>query len=352
MIASRASWTVHACFITAAALVAPPRAEASAEIKLDRDFLSGVIAKLPPAPFAKEGRYRGNVDGYRLLAIDPKSRRFVAACQVAGEFRSPLASAAAAAGREPKGAPASPPAADEWRAFRFDVRVGVNIEPGGDGTPRFRVDVEDVKRRELEGFAGALAAVLGKSFDDLVTQVVEGKASKLNERLNGEIIKRVKAFQDYGLFYAIDYGSSYVVLHFDVARFTPDGIAGYVFPDPRPGAVPLYRWAHRRRPVHVYSINPFMPDRHLFKPAEVACYVFAHPEPGSVPLRRWRRGPDFFYTTAKDNEGAYRRGYRPEGVACHIYPDPRPGTVPLFRFVEPRTGLHYYSRDSHADFGK
>jgi len=329
---------VVACYL-------PGRACAEAEIKFDNDFLFGVIEKLPPAPFQKEGRYRGSVDGYRLIAIDPKTRRFLVACQVAGEFRSPLALPA----DKTKNAPPGAPAPDDWRTFRFDVRVGVNIEPGGDGAPRFRVDVEDVKRRELEGFAGALASVLGKSFDNLVTQVVEGKASKLNEKLNSEILKRVKAFQEYGVFYAIDYAPSYVVLHFDVSRFVPDGIAGYVFPDPRPGTVPLYHWVHLRRPLHVYSINTHSPDRRQFKADEVACYVLLRPQPGSVPFRRWRRGFDFFYTSAPNNENAYRRGYQPEGVACYLYPDPKPGTVPLFRFVEPKTGLHLYSTDSRGN---
>ncbi|MDR3639614.1 MAG: hypothetical protein P4L84_37785 [Isosphaeraceae bacterium] len=349
MISSRVPWFAWPVLVATALLAWPARAYPAAEVKLDTDFLFGVIEKLPPAPFQKEGRYRGTVDGYRLVAIDARSRRFLVACQVAGEFRSPLALPTA---EKAQVAPAGSPPAADWRTFRFDVRVGVNIEPGGDGTPRFRVDVEDVKRRELEGFAGALATVLGKSFDDLVIQVIEGKASKLNEKLNAEIMKRVKAFQEYGLFYAIEYDPSYVVLRFDVSRFVSDGIAGYVFVDPRAGTVPLYHWVHMRRPVHVYSINAFGPDRRLFKAEEIACYVFAHPEPGSVPLRRWRRGFDFFYTTASDNEHAFRRGYQPEGVACHLYPDPMPGTVPLFRFVEPRTGLHCYSTDSRAEFGK
>ena len=62
------------------------RARAVTEVRLDKDFLAGIVEKLPPSPFEKKGQYRGTVHSYRLLAIDPKARRFLAACQVEGQF--------------------------------------------------------------------------------------------------------------------------------------------------------------------------------------------------------------------------------------------------------------------------
>src|SRR5205809_122915 len=83
------------------------------------------------------GKYRGTVRAFRLAGIDPKTRRLLVACQVAGEFLPPVASALA-----PKDSPGSEPTRG-WKSFTFDVRAGVNIEPGRDGTPRFRVEVEE-----------------------------------------------------------------------------------------------------------------------------------------------------------------------------------------------------------------
>ena len=92
-----------------------------------------------------------------------------------------------------------------WRKFRFDIKAKVNIEPGTDGAPRFRIEIDEVKRRELDGFSGVVARFLGKYFDELVTQIAGGRASKLNRRLNDEIMKRVTAFKEYGVLCGIDY---------------------------------------------------------------------------------------------------------------------------------------------------
>ncbi len=48
-------------------------AEAAAEVKLGKDFLDGVVEKLPPASFEKADKYRGTVHSYRLIAIDPRA---------------------------------------------------------------------------------------------------------------------------------------------------------------------------------------------------------------------------------------------------------------------------------------
>ena len=52
-------------------------AGASAEIKLGKDFLDGIVEKLPPTSFDKADKYRGTVHSYRLVAIDPRTRVFL-----------------------------------------------------------------------------------------------------------------------------------------------------------------------------------------------------------------------------------------------------------------------------------
>ena len=47
------------------------RIEAAAEVKLSKDFLDGVVEKLPPCPFDKPNHYRGRVHSFRLNTIDP-----------------------------------------------------------------------------------------------------------------------------------------------------------------------------------------------------------------------------------------------------------------------------------------
>ena len=325
----------------------------SAEVKLDKDYLAGLIEKLPPLPFDKSDQSRGTVHGYRLVAIDPRARRFVVVCQVDGEFRSAMAGPLARrSGRE--GA-ADGSGDGVWRKFRFEVRVGINIEPAIDGTPRFRVVVEEVRRKELEGFAGTLARLLGQYFDDMVTRVAAGKASQLSDKLNSEIVKRVGAFQEYGLFTRIDYATTLIVLHFDMTRFKLEGVEGHVFPvsQPRPpGTVPLYRAVQPQSGAHLYTIDPAQADRAGYRREGIAGYAFDRPVPETVPLYRWRVRRDDFYTTARDGQGCYRLGYRPEGVACFLYPGPRPGTVPFYRFLDPRTGQHFYTVHPQAEFAR
>ena len=68
-------------------------ARAAAEVKLDKDFIAGLIEKLPEAKFSKDGQYRGAARKFRLDAIDPVKRRFIVGCEVSGEFRPPIAGA-------------------------------------------------------------------------------------------------------------------------------------------------------------------------------------------------------------------------------------------------------------------
>src|SRR5262249_57233026 len=105
--------------------------------------------------FEKPGQYRGFVHGFRLLAIDARDRQLVVACKINGEFRAPvngpITDRVARNPRTPEG----------WRKFGFDVRARVNVEPGGDAAPRFRIGIDEVKRRGLRGATGARGSALG-----------------------------------------------------------------------------------------------------------------------------------------------------------------------------------------------
>lgn len=324
----------------------PGRAWSAAEVRLDKDFLAGLVEKVPPCPFQKEGQYRGTVQAFRLAGIDPKARRFLVACQIAGEFRPPVQRALA--DRVKRGGAST----EGWKSFRFDVKSGISVEPGRDGAPRFQVDVEEVKRRELEGLAGTLAKFLGRAFDEMVTQVADGNASRLGQKLNAEIVKRVKAFQEYGVFCAIDYAPAEVVLHFDVTRFKSEGPVGYVFAEPQPGTVPLYRWFHSRLGHHLYTTNPETPASPGYVREGIACHVFPEARPGTVPLSRWRIPRDTVLSTAPGLPALVRPVYRPDGIAGFLYPDPQPETVPFYQFVDPRNGRHFYTTHKYAEFAK
>jgi hypothetical protein len=293
---------------------------ASADLRLDTDFIAGIIEKLPAAMFEQEGQLRGTVHGFRLLGIEPRTRQLVVACQIEGKFS-------------------------------FDIKARVNIEPGGDAAPRFRIGIDEVRRRELDGFTGLLAKVLGLFFDDLITQIANGRASRLSDHLNAEIVRRVGLFKEYGVFCGIEYSPTEIVLHFDLTRLRSEGIAGYVFADSQPEAVPLYRWLHADR-SHFYTIRPGAPDRPRSIQEGIACYVLDHRVPGAVPLYRWTSPRDHLFTLASDGEQTARLGYRPKGIACYVFHDPRPGTVPLYRFFDPVRRQHFYTTHQYAEFLK
>ena len=322
------------------------RAWAVTEVRLDKDFLAGIVEKLPPTPFEKKGKYRGTVHSYRLLAIDAKRRRFLAGCQVEGEFRAPVS------GPVSERISRSEDHTPGWRKFRFEITAGVNIETGPDSIPRFRVEVEEVKKTELEGIAGLLAKLLGKFFDDLVTQVADGRASLLSQKLNAEVVKRSAVFKQYGAFCGIDYTADQVILRFDLTRFKLEGIAGYVYASPQPGTVPLYRWFDRRVSSHEYTTSPGGSDRPNLVSEGIACYVFDHEVPGAIPLYAWHSRKDHLYTTAADGEGVFRKGYGPAGVAFYVYSAQAHGAIPMYRFFDPRRGLHFYTTHPHAEFAK
>ena len=329
-------------------------ANAGAEVKLDREFLAGLVEKLPPTPFKKDGQYHGSARSYRLVAIDPKARRFVVACEVTGEFRPPMAAALRKSEPLPK-----PDATDTpgWRSFTFDVTASVRVEPGPDGAPRFSVDVDEVKRRELEGAAGVLAKVLGTLFDDIVTKVADGKAATMSAKLNAKMLKQVESFKQYGVFCGIDYAPDSVVVHFDVTRFKSEGIAGYVYAEPSAsaGTVPLHRYFREWPGDHFYTTDapPSVLPGYTYE--GIACHVLNHAEPGSVPLERWRRPRESIYIThPADPQPLYRYGNRPGAFAVRLISTPNQGPYhpSLPQFIDPRSGLHFYSTHPHAEFAK
>ena len=301
-------------------------------MKLDRDFISGIVEKLPPTQFKKDGQYHGSARLFRLVAIDPKGRRFIVSCEVTGEFRALIAKALGKSGAMPKNDATDTPG---WRSFAFDVRASVKVEPGRDGAPKFAVDVDEVKRRELDGAAGVFAKMLGKVFDEAVTKLADGRAATMSGKLNDKMLKQVEAFKKYGVFQEIEYAADGIVLRFDVTRLKSDGIAGYVYAEPAPGTVPFHRYKRPRWGDHFYTTDGSISSQTGYIYEKVACHVLDHPAPGTLPLEDWRRPRESYYITHPDAQALTRLGYHPEPVACHVYPEPKEGTVPLYRFVDP-----------------
>lgn len=321
-------------------------ARASADVRLGRDFLGGLIEKLPPVSFEKPGQYRGMVHSFELVGIDPRDRVLLVGCKIDGEFHAPVN------GPITDRVARSPHTPEGWRKFGFNIRARVNVEPGREGAPRFRIAIDEVKRRGLDGATGLVARALGQFFDDLVTQFANGRASQLSQRLNLEIARRIALFKEYGVFCGIEYSQAELFLHFDLTRLRREGIAGFVFAGAQPGTVPLYRWRHPADGSFYYTIRPNAPDRPRAVAQGVACFVMDHRVPDAVPLFRWSNGQDHLYTTEIDGENAPRLGYKFRGAACYLFHDPLPGTVPLYRFYDPRRRCHFYTLHPHAEFLK
>lgn len=320
-------------------------ARGATEIKLEKGYLAGVVEKLPPNRFDQE-KYRGSVHSYRLVGIDPQARKLLAAFTAEGEFRPP------ASGPIGESASRSRDHVEGWRKFRFEIKASVNVEAGPDGTPRFRVDVDEVKRTELEGVAGLLAKLLGRQFDAIATQVVDGKAESVNQKLNAEILKRASMYKDYGVLCGIDYAPEFVVLKFDLTRLEREGALGFVYDRPAPGTVPLHRWLNVRNGAHRYTLSPTLDVPGAFAPEGIACYVPTADAPGAAAVELLRGRIDHLYTTDAKAERVRPRLYQSEGVAFHVLAAPAEGAVPFYRFRDPRRNDHFYTTHPHAEFAK
>jgi len=326
--------------------MAPAGARGATEIKLDKGFLAGLAGKLPPVPFEKEGQYQGSVHSFRLVGIDPEERKLLTAFTAEGEFRPP------ASGPVSERLSRSDDHADGLRKFRFEIKASVRAEAGIDGSPRFWVDVDQVKRTELEGVAGLLAKLLGRQFDEIATRVVDGRSAEINQKLNAEIMKRAAQYKDYGVLCGVDYAVDSVTLRFDLTRLTREGVAGYIFLKPRPGALPLHRWVNERTGAHLYTLSttPGRPGAYTLE--GIAGYVPDGSEPGAAPIYGWHGPRNHFYTADPSGEGVRPRLYRTEGVAFHLLTEPRDDAAPFYRFYDPRRALHFYTVHPHAEFAK
>jgi hypothetical protein len=338
------------------AVVLTGRGEAEAapsEIKLDQVFLSNILSKVPRSNFADEGKYRGFVDTFRFVRIDPKDRLLVLTCNIEGEFNETAIVAELTKNSRVR-TPLTPSksAAPAWRKFQFEARVAINMEPGGDGTPRLRFKIEDVKRRELTGMVGPLAKIMGRGFDSIVTSVADKKANAINDKLNAEVIKRVSMFRDYGMLCGVDYSVSQIVMLFDVTRLRSERIEGYVFATQLPGTTPLFRWVNIQKGDHFYTTSTHPPDPRSYRLEGISCFVMANESADTVPLLRYRSKAECFYTQSKDVESFKKVGYRLEGIACFVHKVAVPGSVPLYRFIDPAKGLHFYSTHPQAEFAK
>ena len=328
------------------AIGAGQAARGSADVRLGADFIAGIIEKLPSVAFEKPGQYRGMVHYFHLIAIDARNRQLLVGCKIDGEFHAPVN------GPLSDRMARSPQTPEGWRKFGFDVKARVNVEPGANGAPRFRIGIDEVKRRDLDGATGLIARALGQFFDDLVTQFANGRASQLSERLNTAIGRQVAMFREYGVFCGIQYSRSELLLHFDLTRLRSEGIAGFVFAEQRQGTVPLYRWAHPADGSHYYTVRGNSPDRPRSVYQGVACYVLDHRVADAVPLYRFSTAHDHLYTLEPDSEQTTRLGYTYHGAACFIFRDQRPGTVPLYRFFDARRRQHFYTLHPYAEFLK
>ncbi len=338
------------------------------EVKLDRDYLSNLLARLPNTPFENKGQYRGEVNTFQLVGIDAKTRQITISCNVVGEFDENAVVAALKGGNQAKppapvmnparahAAPVvsapTPATGQAWRKFRFEVRVSINIEPSVEGAPRLKFHVDDVKRKELTGIVGPLAKLMGRGFDQIVTTFADKKAAGLNDKLNTEVVKRVALFQSYGMLCGVDYFPTHLVLLFDVTRWRSEGIAGYVFTTNEPGTMPLYRWVNPRKGDHFYTTSSHEPDPRNYHCEGVACYVLPAAGQGTVPLLRFRGKNECFYTTAKNVEALKKVGYHLEGISCYLLANQQGNAVPLYRFLDPARGLHFYTIHPQAEFAK
>jgi hypothetical protein len=118
--------------------------------------------------------------------------------------------------------------------------------------------------------------------------------------------------------------------------YTQEGIAGYVYKNPQPLTVPIYRWFNAKTGDHFYCQDPkgeAGPPAYGAEGIEFYCYKTQ--EDGTKPLYRWWNPDtgDHFYTLDPQGELGSQSGYRAEGVLGYVFF--RPGnaeTVALHRW--------------------
>lgn len=115
-----------------------------------------------------------------------------------------------------------------------------------------------------------------------------------------------------------------------------EGISGFCFSTREAGTVPLYRlWSDERKlGDHFYTTSVQEVDSALSGGAYVyqgvACYVYPQPKAGACPFYRLTTGTDHFYTESwQEALGAMQNNnYQYEGVAAYLLPPQEGGSCP------------------------
>lgn len=185
--------------------------------------------------------------------------------------------------------------------------------------------------------------------------------------------------------------------------YESEGTAGFCYPRPGNGLIPLYRYWNSRITDHFYTTNINeigtatlgQIGKHGYKSEGVVCYVpspvplhrywnskigdhfyttnynelrsgkngwtyegiqakiLSYQQPGSIPLYRYWVGKDHFYTTNINEIGTSttgklgKHGYKSEGTTGYCYPSPAAGLIPLYRYWNSRIVDHFYTTDKN-----
>ena len=116
--------------------------------------------------------------------------------------------------------------------------------------------------------------------------------------------------------------------------YKSEGVTCLIYTSRVAGSVPLYRYYHPVSSDHFYTTNgneigttsPGATGKYGYRSEGIAGYCFPSPRLGTIPLYRyWHPAPaDHFYTTNIREIGTATRGrrgrygYISEGVACYV----------------------------------
>ena len=120
------------------------------------------------------------------------------------------------------------------------------------------------------------------------------------------------------------------------AGYKSDGQVAFVYSQPGPDRVPMYRWYNPKRNAHFYTTHG--EGEHApgmgYQAEGVAFYCSSKEGPGLLPFQRWQHEKNIkhFYTTDPKGELAPSFGYKAEGVMCYVNARQDAGTTPLFRW--------------------
>jgi hypothetical protein len=125
-------------------------------------------------------------------------------------------------------------------------------------------------------------------------------------------------------------------------RYEREGTACFVFRNPQPNTVPLYRAFKYATHDHYYTTS--LADLHYnmlhsgYQNEGIACYVLDNAAPNAVPFFAMYNpsSGDNFYTTqlGEAQSASINYGYQYLGTACWVYDQLKPNTTPFFRVYE------------------